>query len=88
MLQLASGSIDPRQQAVLFYLYAEDLDGLRDHLLSHGLPVGPIRDGSPGPEREIAISDPDGHSLMIAESQGERAFTQGTAQARARRRRA
>jgi catechol 2,3-dioxygenase-like lactoylglutathione lyase family enzyme len=83
MLQLASAPIDPHQQAILFYLYAEDLDGLRDHLLSHGLRVGPIRDGSPGPEREMKIGDPDGYCLMIAESKGERVFTQGTAQARA-----
>jgi catechol 2,3-dioxygenase-like lactoylglutathione lyase family enzyme len=88
MLQLASDPIDPHQQAVLFYLYAEDLDGLRDHLLSNGLRVGPIRDGSPGPEREIAISDPDGYCLMIAEREGETVFMQGTAQARARRREA
>jgi hypothetical protein len=85
MLELASAPIDRHQQAVLFYLYAEDLDGLRDHLLANGVWVGPIRDGSPGPEREIAISDPDGYCLMIAESKGERVFTQGTAQARARR---
>jgi hypothetical protein len=86
MLQLASAPIDPHQQAILFYLYAEDLDGLRDHLLSHGLRVGPIRDGSPGPEREMKIGDPDGYCLMIAESKGERVFTQRTAQARAPRR--
>jgi hypothetical protein len=86
MLELASTPIDPHQQAVLFYLYAEDLDGLRDHLIAHGLRVGPIRDGSPGPEREIRISDPDGYCLMIAESKGQRVFVRGTAQGRAGRR--
>jgi catechol 2,3-dioxygenase-like lactoylglutathione lyase family enzyme len=40
LLELASAPIDPRQQAVLFYPYAEDLDGLRDHLIRHGLRVG------------------------------------------------
>lgn len=88
MLALASAPIDPRQQAVLFYLYTEDLDGLRDHPLANGLQVGPIRDGSPGPEREIRISDPDGYCLMVAESRRERVFTRGTAQDRVRRRRA
>jgi hypothetical protein len=58
MLKLATAPIDPHQQAVLFYLYAEDIDGLRDHLITHGLRVGPIRDRSPGPKREIWISDP------------------------------
>jgi hypothetical protein len=88
MLECTSAPIDSHQQAVLFYLYAEDLDGLRDHLIAQGLPVGPIRDGSPGPEREIRISDPDGYCLMIAESTGQTVFVQGTAQARATRRRA
>jgi catechol 2,3-dioxygenase-like lactoylglutathione lyase family enzyme len=86
MLALASAPIDRHQQAVPFYLYVADLAGLRDRVLAHGLPVGPIRDGSPGPEREIAIIDPDGYCLMIAEIRGERVFEQGTAQARARRR--
>jgi catechol 2,3-dioxygenase-like lactoylglutathione lyase family enzyme len=86
MLELASTPIDPPQQAVLFYLYTEDLDGLRDRLIAHRLWVGPIRDGSPGPEREIRISDPDGYCLMIAESTGQTVFVQGTAQARAGRR--
>lgn len=85
MLALASAPIDPRQQAVLFYLYAEDLDGLRGHLLADGVPVGPIVDGSPGPKREMRLSDPDGYCLMIAESEGEKVFVAGTAQARARR---
>ena len=86
MLEHASTPIDQHQQAVLFYLYAEDLEGLRDHLIAQGLRVGPIRDGSPGPEREIRISDPDGYCLMIAESTGQTVFVRGTAQARARRR--
>jgi catechol 2,3-dioxygenase-like lactoylglutathione lyase family enzyme len=86
MLERASAPIDPHQQAVLFYLYAEDLDGLRDHLIAQGLRVGPIRDGRPGPEREIRISDPDGYCLMIAESTGQTVFVRGTAQARARQR--
>jgi catechol 2,3-dioxygenase-like lactoylglutathione lyase family enzyme len=85
MLQLASAPIDPQQQAVLFYLYVADLDALRDRLLAHGVLVGPIRDGRPGPEREIALSDPDGYCLMIAEGTGQRVFSHGTAQARAGR---
>ncbi len=86
MLERANAPIDHRQQAVLFYLYADDLDGLRDNLIAQGLRVGPIRDGRPGHEREIGISDPDGYCLMIAESTGQRVFVRGTAQARAGRR--
>ena len=86
MLQRATAPIDPHQQAVLFYLYAADLEALRDRLLAHGVAVGPIRDGSPGPEREIALSDPDGYRLMVAEAPGRVVFAHGAAQARAARR--
>ena len=71
MLERAHAPIDPAAQAVLFYLYAQDLDGLRAHLLGAGVSAGEIVDGSPGPEREMRVVDPDGYVLMIAESEGE-----------------
>ena len=37
------------KQALLFYLYVENLAAVRDHLLATGVPVAEIRDGSPGP---------------------------------------
>jgi hypothetical protein len=40
MLEHANAPIDPRQQAVLFYLYTDDLDGLRDHLIDQGCRSG------------------------------------------------
>jgi hypothetical protein len=40
MLSLASGTPDPAQQAVLFYLYAPDVRALRTHLLASGLRDG------------------------------------------------
>jgi catechol 2,3-dioxygenase-like lactoylglutathione lyase family enzyme len=67
MLTAAGAPIDPRQQAVLFYLYSDDLAGLRERLVGDGLAVGPIRDGTPGPREEMRLSDPDGHCLMIAQ---------------------
>lgn len=30
-----------------------------------------VADGGPGPEREIAVTDPDGHCLVIGASDGE-----------------
>src|SRR4030095_11664266 len=33
MLALASDPIDPQQQAILFYVYCEDVGGFRDKLL-------------------------------------------------------
>jgi catechol 2,3-dioxygenase-like lactoylglutathione lyase family enzyme len=55
------------RRTVLFYLYSPDLADLREHLVAEGIAVGPIRDGTPGPRREMALSDPDGYCLMIAE---------------------
>lgn len=44
-LALSSGPIVPSQQAVLFYMYASDVHGLRDHLIAHGLEDGGIPPG-------------------------------------------
>ncbi|MGH2967954.1 MAG: VOC family protein [Solirubrobacteraceae bacterium] len=69
MLARAEAPIRAREQAVLFYLYARDLVGLRDHLVAHGVTPGPgeITDGSPGPRQEMRVTDPDGYCLMIAQ---------------------
>ena len=67
MLVRAAGTIDPRQQKVRFYLYAQDLDALRAHLIGNGIGAGPIVDGTPGPKRELTLRDPDGYCLIIAE---------------------
>lgn len=40
MLASAEGPIDPRSQAVLFYLYHEDIAAFRTHLLAEGLEDG------------------------------------------------
>ncbi len=55
------------KQALLFYLVVENLAAPRDHPEANGVPVGEIRDGSPGPPRDIGCSDPDGWCLMVAE---------------------
>jgi hypothetical protein len=67
MLARASAPIVPRQQAVLFYLYSEDLPALRRRLVEAGLAVGEIVDGSPGPNQEMSLTDPDGYCLMVAQ---------------------
>ena len=67
MLARASEGIDPRHQAVLFYLYSHDLAGLRSHLLAHDVKAGEIADGTPGPRQEMRVEAPDGYVLMIAQ---------------------
>jgi hypothetical protein len=69
MLAHASATIERDKQAVLFYLYADDLAALRKHLLAKGVTVGEIRDGSPGPAREMGLADPDGWCRMVAETE-------------------
>jgi ketosteroid isomerase-like protein len=71
MLARYEAPINPRAQGVLFYLYARDLAGLRDHLVAHGLTPGEIVDGSPGPEQEMRVTDPDGYCLMVAQIDDE-----------------
>ena len=67
MLAQRGAPIDHREQAVLFYLYAHDLAGLRDHLVAQRAAPGEIVDGTPGPKQEMRVTDPDGYVLMIAQ---------------------
>ena len=71
MLALADQRINQAEQAILFYLYAHDLAGLRAHLIDHGVLAGKIVDGSPGPREEMRVSDHDGYVLMIAQIDDE-----------------
>lgn len=49
------------------YAYTRSLDALSRRLLDHGFQPGEIRDGSPGPEREMCVRDPDGRGHMVTE---------------------
>ena len=73
-LMVAEGdeAVDPGAQAVLFFLYTRDLDGLRARLVAHGVAAGEITTGNPGPDRQMDVVDPDGYVLMVAEIEGER----------------
>jgi hypothetical protein len=71
MLASAGEPIEHRAQAVLFYLYTDDLAGLRDRLVVAGLAPGEIVDGTPGPTQEMRVADPDGYVLMIAQIEAD-----------------
>jgi catechol 2,3-dioxygenase-like lactoylglutathione lyase family enzyme len=59
---------DPERASPGFlYLYTHSLDALRRRLVAHGFEPGEITDGSPGPEREMCVVDPDGHRHMVTE---------------------
>ena len=68
MLTRGECVIDPDAQAVLFYLYATDLVGLRSELVGKGLKAGDICYPDYLPKGEFRLTDPDGYCLMIAQS--------------------
>lgn len=49
MFARADGPVDSAQQAVLFYMYSDDVVALRKHLLACGVHDGAAFHGQPGP---------------------------------------
>src|SRR5688572_15598978 len=68
MLTRSARAIDAGAQDVLFYLYAADLAALRDQLLAAGISAGEISFPEYLPNGEFRVQDPDGYTLMIAQS--------------------
>jgi len=68
MLARSSRPIDAQAQDVLFYLYAADLIGLRDRLVATGISAGEICHPDYLPQGEFRLTDPDGYTLMMAQS--------------------
>jgi catechol 2,3-dioxygenase-like lactoylglutathione lyase family enzyme len=68
MLTRSACAIDATAQDVLFYLYAADLTSLRSMLLSKGIDAGEISYPDYLPKGEFRVQDPDGYTLMIAQS--------------------
>lgn len=66
MVSKADGPFDAGQQAVLFYLYCDDVVAMRSELERAGVSVGPIRHPFYSPRGEFRVEDPDGYVLMIA----------------------
>lgn len=67
MVGLASGPVDASQQAVLFYLYFDDIKQTRATLVSLGYACGEIRYPFYMPGGEFRLEDPDGYVLMLAQ---------------------
>ena len=65
MLALASEPVDPAQQAVLFYMYYEDIKATHAAMTADGLPVSEITYPFYCPEGEFRLFDPDGYCLML-----------------------
>ncbi len=66
MVGRADGPFDPDQQAVLFYIYCDDVAGTRTELERAGIAVGEISYPFYCPRGEFRVQDPDGYVLMVA----------------------
>ena len=67
MIALATAPVRPEEQGVLFYVYARDVAGIRKQLLAEGVEISQIRHPEYMPAGEIALYDPDGYCLVIAQ---------------------
>ena len=67
MVGQASGPVDASQQAVLFYLYFDDIKAARTELQRLGHAPGELRFPFYMPGGECRLEDPDGYVLMLAQ---------------------
>jgi catechol 2,3-dioxygenase-like lactoylglutathione lyase family enzyme len=67
MLALATEPVVAEAQAVLFYLYADDLGRLRSALVAGGLDPSPIGHPAHMPAGEMRLHDPDGYVLLVGQ---------------------
>mgnify|MGYP003579955983 CR=1 FL=1 len=66
MVGQASAPVDASQQAILFYLYFDDIVQARAALVARGHAPGEIRYPFYMPDGEFRLEDPDGYVLMLA----------------------
>jgi predicted enzyme related to lactoylglutathione lyase len=66
MVGLAGEPVISEQQAVLFYLYVDDVAAVHAQWTDEGLSAGPISYPFYCPKGEFRLVDPDGYCLMIA----------------------
>lgn len=67
MVSRASAPIDPVQQAVMFYLYFDDIAATRAALIERGHAPGELKHPFYMPAGECRLEDPDGYALMLAQ---------------------
>jgi predicted enzyme related to lactoylglutathione lyase len=65
MLGKATAPVIASQQAVLFYLYCDDVAAKHAELQKTGVAVGTIASPFYAPRGEFRVEDPDGYVLMI-----------------------
>jgi catechol 2,3-dioxygenase-like lactoylglutathione lyase family enzyme len=65
MVAKAGEPVVPSQQAVLFYVYCDDVPAMRERLIAKRIEAGPIAHPFYAPRGEFRIEDPDGYVLMV-----------------------
>jgi catechol 2,3-dioxygenase-like lactoylglutathione lyase family enzyme len=65
MLARAGEPVVARQQAVIFFLYVDDVAAKHAELLASGVTIGAIEYPFYAPHGEFRVTDPDGYALMI-----------------------
>jgi hypothetical protein len=65
MVGKAGEPVVASQQAVLFYLYVDDVEARRAELIVAGIPCGAITHPFYAERGEFRVEDPDGYVLMI-----------------------
>jgi catechol 2,3-dioxygenase-like lactoylglutathione lyase family enzyme len=65
MLVRANAPVDPERQAVIFYMYSDDVAAYRDALKRKGVAVGEMEFPFWAPGGEFRVTDPDGYALMV-----------------------
>ena len=71
MLSCSDREGDLANEGTLYYLYAANLVALRDKLIAAGFEPGDITYPFYLPKGECRILDPDGHTLMLAQSDAD-----------------
>jgi catechol 2,3-dioxygenase-like lactoylglutathione lyase family enzyme len=65
MLARADAPVVAGEQAVMFYLYVDDVDAKHAELRAAGVAAGDIRIEFYAPRGEFRVTDPDGYTLMV-----------------------
>jgi predicted enzyme related to lactoylglutathione lyase len=65
MVSRTRNAIETAKQAVLFYLYAPDVEAFRTELLANGVQAGVVEYPFWAPQGEFRVVDPDGYVLMV-----------------------
>ncbi|MEO7520652.1 MAG: VOC family protein [Gemmatimonas sp.] len=65
MVARASAPVMVEEQAILFYVYYEDVVAAHTALASAGLEVGPVLYPQHSPRGEFRLTDPDGYTVQV-----------------------